>query len=148
MLSPEQFGVLPLTLWREARGEGHAGMAAVCAVIMNRVAKHGSTPEQECLKPLQFSSMTAPGDPERNVYPSAADPSWVDAQEIASNAEAKLLVDPTDGATLYYAPRSIEQVCLYTLPSGQKIAFPPHWNPHVVQYTVTIGHHVFFREVV
>lgn len=43
------------TILAEARGEGFRGMYAVAAVIKNRSDLSGRTPEQECLRPKQFS---------------------------------------------------------------------------------------------
>lgn len=55
LASPSKGDVVANTILAEARGEGFRGMYAVAAVIKNRSDLSGRTPEQECLRPKQFS---------------------------------------------------------------------------------------------
>ena len=121
-------------LWREARGEGATGMAAVSNVIRNRCAQRGMTPTAVVMEPWQFSSMTAIGDPQLNLYASGADPQWITAQAIALDVLRGLgNNDPTQGATMYYADSLKE--------------FPKSWgNPSAYTFTVKIGRHNFYIE--
>ena len=69
--------VLAMTLYGEARGESNAGLRAVAAVVMNRVARStarlprgmwgGNTVREVCLKSGQFSCWNEgpPPDPNR-----------------------------------------------------------------------------------
>ena len=69
--------VLAMTLYGEARGESNAGLRAVAAVVMNRVARStarlprgmwwGNTVREVCLKPGQISCWNEgpPPDPNR-----------------------------------------------------------------------------------
>ena len=139
--------LLSLVLWRENRGGGYNGMQSVANAISNRVANNKSSFYAECVKPLQFSSLTAKGDPELTLWPSVTDKTWIVAQGIASDAVAGKLTDLTHGATLYYAPHSIQTDQTITLPNGSVIPFPKPWNKAHVEYTVTIADQVFFKEV-
>jgi spore germination cell wall hydrolase CwlJ-like protein len=126
------YAMAALCLWREARGEGERGMAGVGWVLRNRVARRGSCYFAEVVRPWQFSSMTAKGDPQVANYPAVADPSWALAQQVAAYVIEKALADPTGGATLYY---------------DDSIAFPKSWDRAKVQATVKIGRLNFYREV-
>ncbi|MEG9430759.1 cell wall hydrolase [Terriglobus sp. ADX1] len=141
------YDLTALGLWREARGEGLIGMQAVANVLANRAAKHRTSCDEEVMKPLQFSSMTAPGDKQLLLFPNGADETWRKAQQLAAAAKARTLVDLTHGATLYYAPKSIEHYKHFMLPGGADVPFPASWNPRAVEYATTVGNHVFFREV-
>jgi spore germination cell wall hydrolase CwlJ-like protein len=127
MTFADQF-MLSLTMWRENRGGGYDGMLSVANVIMNRAAKRDSTPYEECIRPWQFSSITAKADPELSLYPSLTDPQWKLAQSIALDAAAGKLNDITDGATFYYA---------LSIPE-------PSWAKSM-QKTVEIKNQVFFK---
>jgi N-acetylmuramoyl-L-alanine amidase len=124
--------LLALCLWREARGEGRTGMEAVACVLRNRVNRDKSTYYAEATKRLQFSSLTAPGDPELNLWPLTTDPQWQIALVIAEDMSTNVIADVTLGATLYYA---------------DSIAFPATWDRSKVRQTAHIGHHIFFAEV-
>jgi spore germination cell wall hydrolase CwlJ-like protein len=141
----DQF-MLALTIWRENRGGGQVGMQSVANVVMNRVAKRGSSAYAECVRPWQFSSITAKGDPELALWPADADASWALAQQIAGQAAAGTLEDLTSGALLYYAPHAISSDKTYTLPDGTVVAFPHSWNPLVLEYVTEIAGQLFFRE--
>ena len=141
----DQF-MLALTAWRENRGGGVPGMQSVVNCIMNRCSKDRSTPYAECIKRLQFSSITAVGDPELALWPVPADAQWLAAQALVSQAAAGTLQDITEGATLYYAPASIKTAAVFTLPDGTAIPFPEGWNVAAVRYTATIEGQAFFTD--
>ena len=98
--------VFARTLWGEARSEGTIGMAAVAAVIINRVQVGGwwgNDIKQVCLQPYQFScwNKSDPNLPKMRRLTSK-DPDFIKALTIARLAEAGLLKDPTNGATHYH----------------------------------------------
>ena len=132
MNSADQF-MLALCLWREARGVGNSGMVGVGSVIRNRVLKHESSYYFEIVKPWQFSSITAKGDPQLGLYPAGVDQSWNLAVRIAIGIIGDDIADTTEGATLYY---------------DDSIPFPAGWDIHKVEDTVKIGRLNFFKELV
>ena len=92
--------IVPLTVWKEARGEGEAGMRGVYWVIANRAAAGRSWPaypERVCLQSMQFSCWNN-HDPQRDLYPEVGDPQYAMAVSICSQPGT----DPTLGATCYY----------------------------------------------
>jgi hypothetical protein len=97
--------ILGITIWREARGEGEAGMRAVYQVIVNRaMANRNGWPylerEQVCLQPYQFSCWNT-ADPQRALYPKCdGDPQYLLIQTIIGDNNNGQ--DPTGGATAYY----------------------------------------------
>lgn len=130
--------VLARTLWGEARGEGMAGMEAVAAVIMNRVAQArrrgrmwwGNSVAEVCRKPWQFSCWNV-GDPNRAklLAVDSTDPVFALALRIARRAAAGGLPDPTAGATHYHA-RGVR----------------PEWAAGR-QPMAEIGRHLFYADV-
>ena len=124
----DQF-MLALTAWRENRGGGYAGMQSVANVIVNRARHRGTSPYLECVRPWQFSSITAKGDPQLGMFPSESDPTWVTAQSIAQAAANDSLEDITEGATSYYA---------------LSMTTPPYWAASMTP-TVTIEGQKFFK---
>lgn len=103
----EQVTIVACTLWGEARGEGRAGMKAVAAVIVNRVRVRGGafTFAQVCQARKQFSCWNE-DDPNRrrlDRLPREPDEIYRRACDIAREAIAGRLVDPTRGATHYVA---------------------------------------------
>lgn len=149
-MNPEDLFMVALCCWREARNQLEDGMTAVAWVIRNRSLKHQTSPYFEVTKKLQFSSITAPGDTQLSIWPIEADGRWQDALQIAQKVWAGSMVDPTDGATLYYNPDAIEKGKTITLKSGLVVAFPKGWNAAAVIETTTVGSrplmHVFFQE--
>lgn len=121
--------LLALTAWRENRGGGYPGMQSVVNVIVNRARARGTTPYQECVRPWQFSSITAKGDPQLAMWPSPIDATWTTAQSIAQSASAGSLEDITGGATSYYA---------------LSMTTPPAWSASMTE-TVTIEGQKFFK---
>lgn len=103
--------VLARTLYGEARGETVRGKEAVACVIVNRAKRGqsrggywwGSTVEEVCLKPWQFSCWND-GDPNRAKI-DAVQPGhrvFDTCQRIARRAVAGSLEDVTNGATHYH----------------------------------------------
>ncbi len=137
--------MLALVMWRENRGHGIEGMQSVGNVVLNRAAKRGTNVWIECTRRLQFSSITAKGDPELTLWPGDSDAQWQDALDLAAKAAVGALEDLTNGALLYYASGSIETSKTIIWLDGTKIPFPETWNPSVVTPLCSIGGHVFFR---
>lgn len=97
-------------------------MQSVINVIQNRAKQR--TPYAVVYAPLQFSSMSAPHDPELLIQPKVDDPQWILAQELAAKAAQGNLPDITEGATSYYA------ISMLT---------PPRWASSMVQTVVVCG---------
>lgn len=126
------------TLWGEARNQGRAGMEAIAHVIFNRQAdrrwrgKGGLA--AICLQPAQFSCWNAK-DPNRDLCLSVdnTDPQFADAQAavtlVRAARAAHPAADPTHGATHYHTRGVL-----------------PHWAL-AGEHTVTIGQHLFYRNV-
>lgn len=121
-----------LCIWKEARGMGEDGMTAVACVIRNRVLRNNSSFAAEVLRKSQFSSMTAPNDPQLHLLPGGKDPSWTRARMIAAVVINESLGDTTNGSNLYY---------------DNSIGFPKAWDRSRCVPTVKIGRLNFFREV-
>jgi spore germination cell wall hydrolase CwlJ-like protein len=123
--------LLALVIWREARGEGHTGMRAVAHVIRNRVlATHLPFQWDDVIeRRLQFSSITAPGDPMLVQWPKQPDAQFEDAMQIAESVYNSSDEDPTGGATMY----ANLHVC------------HPDWNWSKLTQTAVIGAHTFFK---
>lgn len=151
MIAGEQPAIVALCAWRENRGGGVDGMQSVLNVIANRAARRGTTLYEEAIRPLQFSSMTAPGDPELSLYPSPHDLPWQVASGLATLACEGKLADMTDGATVYYNPASIyakgAKPGKVIEVAGVQIPFPKTWSQEHVKHTATIAGHVFFQEI-
>jgi spore germination cell wall hydrolase CwlJ-like protein len=137
--TPDPADTLARTIWGEARGEGAAGMAAVAAVVMNRVriaAAHGGRywwgkdAEGVCRAQAQFACWN-PGDPNRAKLLAVddGDAEFRVALGIAANALAGRLQDPTLGATSYKVA---------------SLPWPHDWGPPR-QPLITIGKHAFYN---
>ena len=120
---------LALVSWREARGEGVAGVQAVLNVIKNRAIKQNKTPYEIIIAPWQFSSMTATGDPELGLWPKLTDVQWLECVDLSQKLLNGTLEDNTDGATFYYAT-TIK---------------PPKWS-YSMEKTIQIGKQIFMKE--
>ncbi len=97
--------IMALTLWREDRGGTPEGRAAIAYVILNRVARQswwGKNVLEVCTKKWQFSSLTAPGDPQLVIWPSEADSIWQDCLQAVANALDGTLPNPIGRAVNYY----------------------------------------------
>lgn len=137
-----------LTAWRENRGGQNAGVQSVLNVLVNRRNRDGSSLYEECIKKLQFSSMTAKGDPELTLYPLNGDPQMAVAVDMARQAEINELPDITGGATDYYAPAGLttHDGQTFTKPDGTVVPFPDGWDKTKVIFTVEIADQLFFKE--
>lgn len=137
-VDPVEKDWLARTIWGEARGDGAAGMRAVAAVIMNRVAsrRYPNTVQGVVLQPWQFSMWIA-GEPNGAAARAVtdADRNFRTALGIAEDALTGRLSDPTDGATLYYAPAAM-------VPAGST----PRWDFSKLRYVGQIGGHRFYVE--
>jgi N-acetylmuramoyl-L-alanine amidase len=134
-LSEQEIDIVARTIWGEARGEGMAGMVAVGHVIRNRVESGvtwwGTSPAAVCLKKAQFSCWLK-SDPNHPFLSGAKD---IPAEQFARCAAAAKQafadsVDPTGGATHYYA-MSISA---------------PAWTAKAT-FTAQIGSHRFYKDV-
>lgn len=131
MIQPEfQKWVTALCLWKEARGEGHDGMRAVCHVIANRALRRNKSWAEIVYQPWQFSSMTASNDPQLDKVPVEIDVViFADAYNIANAVYTSKDEDITNGADHYYANTITK----------------PTWAEGMTA-TATIGKHLFFKE--
>jgi N-acetylmuramoyl-L-alanine amidase len=94
--------ITALTLWREASGCSHDARVGIFQVIRNRVARGGwwgTDLVSVCLKPFQFSSMSAPGDANLRRWPAGTETVWLDCLCIAASDPG---ADVTSGATYYW----------------------------------------------
>lgn len=139
--------LLALTAWRENRGGRPQpdAMQSIINVILNRVKLRGTDPYRECVRPLQFSSITSKGNPELVLWPAEDDMEWQQALTLAAQAASGTLMDITGGADLYYAPASLVRSTNITLPDGNTVPFPNDWNKNVIEYTATIGDQIFWK---
>lgn len=125
--------LLRCCLWAEARGEPNEGVLAVAHVILTRAKKSGKSVGGVILAPYQFS-WTMESDPNRGKVLDAWEKDaagWQRVDIIGWLASHGYTVDPTLGATHYYAYKSCS----------------PKWgrgNPDWVE-TAQIGNHVFGR---
>jgi spore germination cell wall hydrolase CwlJ-like protein len=143
----EEVDILARTLLGEARGEGDAGMAAVAAVVANRVGRGAryarkwgrphplygdGTFKSACLAKKQFSCWNA-NDRNRDFIAGLDLAQYPGATGIAEATVAGTVTDTTGGATHY-------------LTEAAFLASPDdHWcrkNPPLCQ----IGSHLFFKE--
>ncbi len=121
---------MALVIWREARGEPHAGKVAVGYTIMNRVLRPswwGHTVLEVVTKKWQYSSMTDPNDHQLTLWPLESDPRWVECMDVARGVYDKTLPNPAPCADSYFA---------------DYIA-PPRWADRK-KFVAKIGRHNFF----
>lgn len=149
MTLADQF-MLALTAWRENRGGLTPGMQSVINVIVNRTKRHNTSAYAECIRKLQFSSVTAPGNPELNLWAMELDPQWINAQSMALAASLGNLPDITSGSIDYYAPGGLRDQDRdpedYQLPNGTRVPFPKGWNRSKLTFEAVIENQLFFRE--
>jgi spore germination cell wall hydrolase CwlJ-like protein len=130
-----------LCAWKEARGEGSAGMAAVLNVLKNRVGAIGfaSNLHDVIYGKNQFTSMSVPTDPEFNLHPDVSDAQYDSAADLASlifEPPAELgSVDNTNGAHYYANLHNVTSGWFY-----DNIVLKSDVHPIRAQ----IGHHTFF----
>lgn len=130
---PEQQDAMMLakTALGEARGEGSEGMRAVMHTVVNRqAAVPGASISDIVLAPMQFSAWNA-GNPNREYMEQVN----LDENEHLIDMAEKVIsrgdVDPTGGATHYYAPGEVDEM--------------PGWAGKM-EKTATVGGHTFFKE--
>jgi spore germination cell wall hydrolase CwlJ-like protein len=123
-----QIWIAALCAWREARGEGHDGIRCVLHVIANRSATRRKSWAEVVFQKMQFSSMTAPGDPELSLVPVPPDPQFEDCYETAASIFAGNDYDLTQGSTFYFA---------------DTIA-PPSWAA-TMTFVIKIGKQSFYK---
>jgi N-acetylmuramoyl-L-alanine amidase len=136
-LDQDDLHSLALVAWKEARGEGDAGMDAVMHVIVNRAGHPGFAAKlHDCIYGKnQFTSMSVPSDPEFNLQPKDGDPQFAFCMANAQGFQQDGLADPTQGAHFY--------ADLTYVTSGwfvNHIVNDPANHPH----TVKIGRHDFY----
>lgn len=115
------------TVIGEARGESPQGRQAVAAVIRNRARQRGLTPTDVVLERNQFEPWGNPETAQGLMGISPSDPLYQEvAQQIAGD------VDPTGGASHFYAPKAQEAL-------GRD---KPSWDNGT---GTAIGNHLFFN---
>jgi spore germination cell wall hydrolase CwlJ-like protein len=127
--------MLALTMWREARHEGHDGMRAVGHVISNRASEWNKSIAEICTQPMQFSSITYPGDLQLTVWPKMHDREFEDAMQITEGLD----VDNTGGALYYWNPK--------TSTVGGWFARNIAGDPKNFERVMQLGAHEFFRPI-
>ena len=140
--------VLALTMWAEARGdraEGHSSLeerVAVGCVVRNRARETRQSIKAVCLRPLQFSCWNVGTDPnhlallveaEKMLAREPLEPLMRETAYLASGIVSGVILDPTGGATSYYAPAAMR-------PPGRV----PAWARDV-EPCARIGSHLFFQ---
>jgi spore germination cell wall hydrolase CwlJ-like protein len=105
-------------VWREARNQSYQAMVAVAWVIRNRVRLPGHDLVRVVSAPWQFSSMTAPGDPNLVKWPQTGDAAFERCCSAVDAVWGGTFADNTKGATFYYSPPITEA--------------PREWGPTVV----------------
>lgn len=136
----KEIDILARTLYGEARGEfgrpdgGLSALIGVANVVMNRLEKKswfGSTLQEVCLKPYQFSCWNA-SDPNRVLLLSVTPQKsqiFKTCLEVAERVAEGTWPDLTRGADHYYA------IWLARAPSWARGKKP----------VTKIGHHLFYK---
>lgn len=120
------------TILSEANGQGPAGMAAVAAVIRNRMAKNKQTAGDVVLARNQFEPWNTPGGPNDPMKWDVNSPQFAAAAKSYDDIMASTQ-DPTGGATHFFAP--VAQSAL-----GRNV---PKWAQG--QQGLKIGGHTFYK---
>lgn len=130
--------ILARTIYGEARGEysGRVGIAALIAVgnvVMNRLNArcwYGSTIQEICQKPMQFSCWNR-DDPNRSILmqESIDDPILTICREVATNVSRNQWPDMTKGSNHYHA---------------STMSVYPQWAQNT-KPKVHIGNHIFYQ---
>lgn len=136
-MNKEDIDILGRTIYGEARGEyqsgGVASLIAVGNVVMNRLKAeswYGSTIQEVCLKPWQFSCWNK-GDPNRDVIiqDNIVDPIFSLCCKVAAKVAFQDWPDLTKGSDHYHAT---------TLP------IYPSWSKGKVP-KICIAKHLFYQ---
>lgn len=96
---------LALCIWREARGASLEAKIAVGYSIMNRVERPswwGRSLSGILGKKFQYSSLTAPNDPQLTLYPHPEDPFFQESLEVARAVIARTEPIQFPGADSYH----------------------------------------------
>ncbi len=122
------------TMLGEASGEGATGMAAVAHVMINRTRdrRYGGSVKDVALAPDQFSVWNDGGEKMMRYSPDTA--AYRKAGEIFDAVAQGFHVDPTGGATHYFAPQ------------GMKDGKEPDWfadESARAGGAIKLGNHVF-----
>lgn len=97
--------LLGMVVWREARGESDECRAAVAHSVLNRVSRPtwwGRTVLTVVARKWQYSSMTAPGDPQLILWPIDGDASWWECLQIACDVLDGEIPNTAPGADSYF----------------------------------------------
>lgn len=139
--------ILARTILGEAAGEDALGQQAVLATIMNRVRdpRWPGDPIDVALQPQQFSAWNNGAGGNDLVSRGAGDPGYAEAYQLASQALAGDLEDPTNGATHYYSPMGMQAL----VDDGAQANAMPAWYDEIAAQGAprTIGNHVFLGAV-
>lgn len=108
-------------------GTNPEAQAAVAAVILNRAAKEGKTPEQIVKAKGQFEGYSNPG---YGSAKAAADPNnRAAAKQVFDGVQSGTIADPTNGGTMFHAG-----------------SMTPYWAKSANKNgTVNIGGNVFYK---
>lgn len=125
--------ILACNIYKEARGEGYAGMLAVGFVTLNRQGnnKFPHTIKKVVYQPKQFSWTSSHKN--QKIYEEKA---WEQSKLWAAillrlhkyNRPAYILIDFTDNS-LYYHSKHVK----------------PSWR-HALLKTITVGNHILYKE--
>jgi len=126
-----------LCAWKEARGEGADGCAAVLHVLKNRVGSPGFAHDLHSViyGKNQFTSMSVPSDPEFNLQPSPNDLIFASCVTAAREIFGGDCPDPTRGAHYYANLKNVTSGWFF-----RNIVDNPAQHP----VTAKIGRHTFF----
>ena len=97
--------LLGLCVWREARSESDECRAGVAYSVLSRVQRPtwwGNSVLSVLARKWQYSSMTAPGDPQLTTWPTDAETSWWECLEIACAVMDGEVENPVPGADSYH----------------------------------------------
>ena len=125
------------TAWAEARDQGYIGILAVCHVVINRFndGRFGKTLKGTMLKKWAFSCFNS-NDPQLPILSEGPEGDLIlICRTIAGLALAGFTLDPTSGATHYYAPKLVNP-----FKTGA-------WKRDPMKFCIVIGDHMFFREL-
>jgi hypothetical protein len=134
-LSPQDRDIVARTMLSEAGQDGPQGMAAVAAVIKNRLqsGQYGASPSEVVQQPNAFSAWSLPKTDSNNPSKwSPKSPQYQQASSIADSVFSGQIPDPTGGASHYLNP------AIVTAQKGKL----PDWAQG--QPTAMIGKHAFY----
>lgn len=122
------------TVWMEAQGEPPLGKLAVAYVLLNRLrtGRWGTRVGEVCLAPKQFSCWNHDSPTRKRLarVDERTGP-WLACERAVVSALGDSEPDPTGGALHYYNPSVVA----------------PSWDADKSKPRVTIGAHVFVRNV-